>query len=70
MKKSTSTANAIRESAHSKGLQLLYDELDIDIENHKASLHWLRTLGRHERLIRGVSFKDYIALMQGLNDDD
>ncbi|XP_072047694.1 uncharacterized protein [Amphiura filiformis] len=70
LKKGTATANAIRESANSEGLKLLYDSLDMNNDEHKASLHWLRTIERHERLITGISFKDYIALMQGGGDDD
>lgn len=69
-KQGNTTANALRESAHSRGLKLLYDAISVENDAHKSSIHLMRTLERHENLVMGSSYDAYVSLIQGLGDDD
>ncbi len=57
-------ARARIEAANSRGLALMYDRMGVVTDQHKASLHWLRTLGNHEMLVMGVSFEEYLQLVK------
>ncbi|XP_038048844.1 uncharacterized protein LOC119722674 isoform X2 [Patiria miniata] len=57
-------ARAIVEAANSQGLALMYDRMGVTTDEHKASLHWLRTLEQQEMLVMGVSFQEYLSLVR------
>ena len=59
LRQATTAAKQELEMAHHNGLKLLQERLDIVDEDHKASLHWLRTMQRHLNMNFGVNYADY-----------
>ncbi|XP_022111851.1 uncharacterized protein LOC110991059 isoform X2 [Acanthaster planci] len=57
-------ARAIVEGSVSGGLTLMYNSMNVTVDQHKASLHWLRTLEKQDRLVMGVSFQEYMKLIK------
>ncbi|PIK51459.1 hypothetical protein BSL78_11633 [Apostichopus japonicus] len=63
--KANAEAKATINLANSQGLTGMYSNLSITEEDHKASVHWLRTLRNQENLITGMNFEEYIKLTNG-----
>ena len=68
LRQATTAAKQEIEMAHHNGLKLLQEKLDLADEDHKASLHWLRTIQRHLNMNFGINYAEY--RLHILNDQE
>lgn len=58
--KAVAEAQAIIEEAHSTGLAMMYETLNITTPEQKASLNYLRTLRDHQDVYMSINFNSLV----------
>ena len=59
--KARASAKAILEKARSDGLKHLYNELNIQSNEHRASFDYLRTIRKQDQVKLAIDFQQYLA---------